>query len=69
MVNRDFSAGRSTPTTAQSSSVPLGENDRFLTLAATDGGDGIDCDWIVFGDPRLELLLTATENGTEPQPK
>ena len=27
----------------------------FLTLAATDGGNGIDSDWIMFGDPRLEL--------------
>ena len=35
--------------------VPLAENDRFLTLAATDGGDGIGFDWIVFGDPRIEM--------------
>ena len=30
-----------------------GENDRFLTLAATDGGNGIEYDWTMFGDPRL----------------
>ena len=30
--------------------------DRFLTLMATDGGDDIFSDWIIFGDPRLELL-------------
>ena len=29
---------------AFSIAIPLGENDRFLTLAATDGGNGID--WI-----------------------
>jgi hypothetical protein len=36
-------------------SVPIAPSDRFLTLAATDGGDEISHDWIVFGDPRLEL--------------
>jgi hypothetical protein len=32
--------------------------DRFLTLAATDGGDGTKGDFIVFGDPRIELLAS-----------
>ena len=32
------------------------DKDHFLTLAATDGGDGIHMDWIIFGDPRLELV-------------
>jgi hypothetical protein len=36
-------------------SVPIRPNDRFLTLASTDGGDGVAGDWIMFGDPRLEL--------------
>jgi hypothetical protein len=36
--------------------VPIGDGDRFLTLAATDGGNGISHDWIIFGDARLELL-------------
>ena len=40
---------------AFSVAVPLQEKDRFLTLAATDGANGSDGDWIVFGDPRLEL--------------
>jgi hypothetical protein len=40
-------------------SVPLRENDRFLTLVATDGKDGIGWDWILFGDPRLELIPVA----------
>lgn len=39
--------------------VPLRGGDRFLTLAATDGGNDIGNDWILFGDPRLEL---ATES-------
>jgi hypothetical protein len=39
--------------------IPLGENDRFLTLAATDGGNGIHGDWIMFGDPRIELIMPA----------
>jgi hypothetical protein len=40
--------------------------DRFLTLAATDGGNGIECDWILFGNPRLELLSTKTDFSQEP---
>jgi hypothetical protein len=43
--------------------VPIGENDRFLTLAAVGEGDGPDWDWIIFGDPRLELLV---EPGSTP---
>ena len=35
---------------------PIGQQDRFLTLVATDGGDTIAGDWILFGDPRLELV-------------
>jgi hypothetical protein len=34
--------------------ILLGGNDRFLTLVATDGGNGIQGDWIMFGDPRIE---------------
>ncbi|MCD4726894.1 MAG: NPCBM/NEW2 domain-containing protein, partial [Pirellulales bacterium] len=37
--------------------IPIYDGDRFLTLAATDAGDGISMDWIIFGDPRLELLV------------
>jgi hypothetical protein len=39
--------------------IPLQETDRFLTLVATDGKDGISYDWIRFGDPRLELIPVA----------
>ena len=35
--------------------MPLEENARFLTLVATDGGDEIQSDWTLFGDPRIEL--------------
>jgi hypothetical protein len=35
--------------------VPLRSEDRFLTLCATDGGDGIGYDFVIFGDPQLEL--------------
>jgi hypothetical protein len=42
-------------------SLPIRESDRFLTLAATDGGNGIEFDWIIFGDPRLELVSTVSE--------
>jgi hypothetical protein len=36
-------------------SVPLNRDDQFLTLAITDGNDGINSDWLLFGDPRIEL--------------
>jgi hypothetical protein len=38
--------------------LPIEEKDRFLTLAATDAGNEISWDWIIFGDPRLEMLST-----------
>jgi hypothetical protein len=48
--------------------VPIHDKHRFLTLAATDGGDGIHYDWIIFGDPRLELTpAKATADATSPQ--
>ena len=41
--------------------IPIGKSDRFVTLVATDGGNGIEFDWIIFGDPRLVLRSTASE--------
>lgn len=35
-------------------SVDLPRDARYLTIAATDGGDGYHLDWITLGDPRLE---------------
>jgi hypothetical protein len=40
--------------------VPIADHDRFLTLATTDGGDGISGDWLIFGDPCLELTTVET---------
>jgi hypothetical protein len=37
--------------------LPLHDTNRFLTITATDGGNGIGSQWIVFGDPRLEMTL------------
>lgn len=42
--------------------IPLTSRDRFLTLVASDGGDTISYDWIVFGDPRLELSVLTDPN-------
>ena len=36
--------------------IAIGPHDRFLTLVATDGGNGRAWDWTMFGDPRLELV-------------
>jgi hypothetical protein len=46
--------------------VPLDANSRFLTLVATDGGNSIDHDWVIFGDPRIELEEPASRNATTP---
>jgi hypothetical protein len=46
--------------------LPIRENDRFLTLVATDGGDGVAADWIIFGDPRLDLLLSDSASTNPP---
>ena len=43
--------------------ISLGEEDRFLTLAATDGGDGVNGDWIIFCDPRLGLVSANKPDG------
>jgi hypothetical protein len=43
---------------ANSIVIPLAERDRFLTLVATDGGNGLYWDSIIFGDPQLELRPT-----------
>lgn len=47
--------------------VSIVNTDRWLTLAATDGGDGIGADWIVFGSPRLELTPAARSTGSTSQ--
>jgi hypothetical protein len=39
--------------------LPIAKTDRFLTLAAVDDGKEIDRDWILWGDPRLDMT-TAT---------
>jgi hypothetical protein len=43
-------------------SISLQPNSRFLTLVTTDGGNDIAGDWIVFGDPRLELTETKSQH-------
>lgn len=34
--------------------VPIHDADYFLTLAITQGSDGMNSDWVIFGDPMLE---------------
>jgi len=36
-------------------SVELKPNNKFLTLVTTDGGNGYQSDWVIFGEPVLEL--------------
>ena len=55
---------------AMAINITLDDNARFLTLASTDGGNGISYDWILFGDPRLELLsLKPRPDGQAPHDK
>ena len=42
--------------------VSIGENERFLTLVGSDGGNHIHADWILFGDPRIELLSIPSDS-------
>jgi len=35
--------------------LELSDDDRFVTLAASDAGNGFAYDWVVFGDPVLEM--------------
>ena len=44
--------------------VAIADSDRFLTLVATGSNDGIQYDWIVFGDPRLELEAKPVSKST-----
>ncbi len=41
--------------------VGLGPQDRFLTLAVTDAFSGHAYDWVVFGDPVLQMKSTESE--------
>jgi hypothetical protein len=41
--------------------VELRPGDRFLTVVSTDGGDGPENDWVVFGDPILQLEPAAAQ--------
>ena len=45
--------------------VKLGPTDRYLSLVATDGGNGYSCDCLVFGDPVLEMTEIQAENAKE----
>jgi hypothetical protein len=47
--------------------VPIHASDRFLTLASTDGGDGIIDDYIMFGDPQIDMLLVEPKTESTPQ--
>lgn len=47
---------------AFSVAIPIKSDDRFLTLISTDGGDNILRDFIIFGDPRLELMCPSDVN-------
>jgi hypothetical protein len=41
----------------QEISVPLGGQERFLTLVSTDGDERTNCDWGFFAEPRLEVRV------------
>ena len=47
---------------AISVALPLGPKDRFLTIVSTQGQFGKSYDWMVVGDPVLEMSPTDAEN-------
>ena len=48
--------------------VELGPTDRFLTLMATNAGNGASCDWVVIGDPVLDMTSTEVVKPKEERP-
>jgi hypothetical protein len=48
---------------------PIADNDRFLTLVATDSGDGLYWDWVLFGDPRLEMAPADGQHSANLKPQ
>ena len=44
--------------------IPIGDKDRFLTLVVSDGGDQINNDRVIFGDPRLEVTVCPPAEST-----
>ncbi len=49
--------------------VELDLDDRFLTFVTTDGGNLCDYDWVVFGDPALEVVNTSDDRESNPNHK
>jgi hypothetical protein len=48
--------------------VPIKDSDRFLTLVATDGGNGVDNCSTIFGDPQLVMVsVEASANAASPK--
>jgi hypothetical protein len=43
--------------------IPLAAEERYLTLAVTDGGDSVGWDWIIWGDPMLDLAASDKSSG------
>ncbi len=39
----------------QKMDVEIRPEDKFLTLVSTDGGNGMIDDWVIFGDPVLDM--------------
>ncbi|NLF07395.1 MAG: hypothetical protein GX594_05370 [Pirellulaceae bacterium] len=56
-INRFKKTGINATDGALHIDIPLSPNDRFLTLATTDGGNSTDFDWTLFGDPRLKIKM------------
>jgi hypothetical protein len=42
--------------------IELTGSDRFITLAASDAGNGYNYDWLAFGDPVLEMISYTGQN-------
>ena len=44
--------------------MAIRNNDRFLTLVVSDGGDRINNDRVIFGDPQLDVVVCPETEST-----
>ena len=48
--------------------IPVAAGARHLTIVTTDGGNTNAFDWVVLGDPTIEITTTPTPREVQPSP-
>jgi hypothetical protein len=57
--NRHEHRAKTAGTKMEEAYIPLGDTDRFLTVATTEANDGLGYDWGIFVNPVIELTKSA----------